>query len=467
MNPDLRLAPQPDHPGPGATDGTGSNIGLIYTDSGNGARFAELHRNRFRHVIDDGHWRAWDGKRWTTASMAELLRAAKAVVDAMLAEAVLMADIDLRARAVGWALKSANAGRLEAMIKLAASEESIEIRSDQLDRDPFLLTVENGTIDLRDGTLHPHRQENYCTKLVPIAYSPTARAPRWIQFLREVFAGDEELIGLVQRAAGYSLTADTREEVFFLLHGKGCNGKSKLVARLMSILGDAALSTPVTTLVERDGKAPTNDLARLRGARFVAAQENESGVRLSESLIKQLTGNDVISARFLHHEFFDFRPTFKLWLSTNHKPRIRGGDDGIWRRIRLIPFSISFQGREDRELETKLIAELPGILVWAVAGCLRWQREGLGSARAVAAATSEYRAEEDLLANFVDDMLVAGGSITAARALELYKLWAKRESVDPVKDVTFAKLIAERPGVTRYRTKSERGYEGISEKVPS
>jgi putative DNA primase/helicase len=269
-----------------------------------------------------------------------------------------------------------------------------------------------------------------------------------VQFLSEVFAGDVDLIRFVNRAVGYSLTGFTREHAFFVLHGSGKNGKGRFIRQLMALAGDAARTTAFTTFAADRARVPGNtpELAELVGARLVCAGEPDEGVRLSESVIKSLTGEDEITVCRKYENPFSFAPTFKLWLHTNHKPEVRGTDDGIWRRPRLIPFNVSFEGREDLELDAKLDAERPGVLAWAVAGAVEWFRDGLGTCGAVKAATSAYREESDVLKPFVDSHItISPGAFTSSKDLHTsYCRWAAANGIDPWKAQTLAKRLTAR-----------------------
>jgi putative DNA primase/helicase len=349
------------------------------------------------------------------------------------------------------------------MIDDARALPPIPILPDALDADPWLLNVANGTIDLRTGELRAHRREDLLTRLAPVEYDPDAQAPCWAAFLERIFAGDGELIGFLRRAVGYSLTGQTGEQVFFILHGTGANGKSTLLEALGAMLGDYGAKTPTETLLIKRSAGISNDVARLRGARLVTAVEAEDGQRLAESLVKQLTGGDTITARFLYQEAFEFAPTFKLWLATNHKPTIRGTDYAIWRRIRLIPFAVTIPEKEqDRTLPDKLKAELPGILAWAVRGCLEWQREGLGLPEAVKAATAAYQVEQDTLAAWLDACCILSPTATA-RAGQLYKnyrAWAEENGERPMTGHKFGRTLTER-GFDKYKDRAGWAYVGL------
>jgi putative DNA primase/helicase len=302
----------------------------------------------------------------------------------------------------------------------------IHISVKDFDSDPFLFNCANGTIDLRTGELRPHRREDLITKIVNLNYNKDAKCETWLRFLLEIFNGDEELVAYIKRAVGYSLTADTREQCFFLCHGEGRNGKSTMLKVLREyVLGDyAAMAVMKTFVLKRNDPAINNDLALLNGRRFVTAVETNEGQSLDEAMVKAVTGEGSIQTRFLNQEFFEMRPVFKLWFAMNHEPKIRGTDPGIWRRVNKIPFLVDFTGREDKELDKKLKAEAEGILAWAVEGCLEWQRDGLQTPEKVLAATAKYRAEQDVLGQFLAEVCVVGPDYRA-EAKELFALYCK------------------------------------------
>jgi putative DNA primase/helicase len=323
----------------------------------------------------------------------------------------------------------------------------VPVRPAELDAGPWRLNVQNGTLDLRSGALHPHDRADLITRLAAVDYDPDAPAPAWHAFLERILGGDPELIAFVQRALGYALTGDTREQVLFILHGSGANGKSTLLEAVGGVMGDYALVTMVDTLMVRYGSTVPNDVARLRGARLVVAVEPEEGQRLAEGRVKQLTGGDRIAARFLRQEFFEFRPEFKLFLATNHKPDVRGTDDAIWRRVRMVPFAVRIpEAEQDKTLRDKLAAEAAGILAWLVRGCLDWQRDGLGLAPAVRAATAGYRAEMDRLAGFLEEccILRPDAQVTVKALYEAHVAWCTANGEPPLAKRTLCLRLRER-----------------------
>ena len=332
------------------------------------------------------------------------------------------------------------------MITLAQS--AIPILPAELDTDPWLFNCQNGTLGLMNtGELRPHQREDFITNTCLVDYGPSAEAPTWKAFLNRIMAGNQNLIAFLQRAAGMSLTGITSERVMFILYGTGANGKTTFLEALRGVLGDYALRTPTETLLaKRDGAIPC-DVARLRGARFVTASEAEQDKKLAESLIKDLTGGDTVSARFLHGEWFDFKPECKLWLATNHKPVIKGTEPAIWDRIRLIPFNVTIpEGERNPKLLDLLLAEAPGILNWLVKGCLAWQHEGLGTPDEVKKATGGYRLEMDVLGTFLAEMTIdkPEATVEASSLYESYRSWCQGNSEETITGTAFGRAMGEK-----------------------
>jgi putative DNA primase/helicase len=422
----------------------GARVNL--TDLGNAMRLVERHGDDLLYVYDWDRWLVFDGRRWKVDSSGEVERRAKETVRWMYHKADPGDGKPLDAELAKHAQRSEAKPRIEAMISLARSEPRIAVTPEELDADPWALNVENGTVDTRTGELREHYREDLVTKLAPVQYDPDAVAPTWESFLERVLP-NEELRGFVQRAAGYSATGDTSEQCLFIHHGPGANGKSTYQETISAALGDYAMKTPTETLLAKHSSGIPNDIARLKGARCVSASETEEGRRLAESRVKDLTGSDTISARFMRSEFFDFKPTHKLHLSTNHKPEIRGTDLAIWRRIRLVPWTVIIpKGEQDRKLADKLKAELPGVLAWIVRGCLEWQRRGLEPPDEVRRATGRYRAEMDVLAAFIDEECIVSESATAtAKALySAYREWAEENGEKPESQRRFGGRLKER-----------------------
>ncbi len=335
------------------------------------------------------------------------------------------------------------------------------------DGDPWVLGAPNGVIDLRTGQLREGRRDDRITMSAGVPYDPRAVCPRWEQFIREIFNHDEELVTFVQRAAGYSLTGDTSEQCLFLCHGTGANGKSTFLRTLAAVLGDYGHSMPFSTVELHQRAAIPNDLAALVGRRFVTASETNDGTRLNESRIKALTGEDAISARFLHAEFFTFVPVAKFWLAVNHKPVVRDDSYAFWRRIRLIPFLQTFPG--DKTLAAALRAEGKGILSWAVRGCLEWQQEGLPTPAAVSEATAAYQVESDPLQAFLDEAIERAPDCETAAAdlYDAYRRWAEQHGLTERERLTataFGRKLGER--FEFRRVNGRKLYQHIARRLP-
>jgi putative DNA primase/helicase len=335
--------------------------------------------------------------------------------------------------------------------------------------DKYKLNCANGIVDLKTGKMLPHDKSAFMTKNTGISYDPKASCPTWIQFLESVFIVDDEVkqdvIEFLQKSIGYALTGDTSEQVVFFLWGTGRNGKSTFINTVKTLFGDYAKQTNSDTFTTKyNDNGINNDIARLQGSRFVSAVESEDGQRLSESLIKQLTGGEPVTARFLRKEFFEFIPQFKIFFTTNYKPVIKGDDEGIWRRIRLIPFDITIPiEKVDKHLPEKLQDELPGILRWAVDGCLKWQKEGLGEPETVKEATSAYKEEMDLLSNFLNDCCVVHPE-ARIKLNDLYKTYldyCDENSEIPLKKVKFSNRLLIRGIEKRKSTGNQTFFFGI------
>jgi putative DNA primase/helicase len=414
------------------------------TEQGNAARLIHRHGHNLRYCFPWGRWLVYDEKRWKVDDTGEVLRLAKETVASIYQEAAAAADEVARKAVAKHAMRSESGAKIREMIFLA--RDQVPVTPDNLDAAPDVLNVENGTVDLQTGDLREHRREDLITKLAPVEYDPNADASTWVAFLERVLPS-EDLRGFVRRAAGYSATGATSEQCMFINHGVGANGKSTFQEAISSALGDYALRAPTEMLLAKRAGGVPNDVARLKGARFVSASETEEGRRLAESLVKDLTGQDTITARFMRAEWFDFKPTHKLWLSTNHKPEIRGTDLAIWRRIRLVPWSVSIPPAEqDRNLPQRLHQELPGILAWIVQGCLEWRGEGLKAPNEVRRATMDYRAEMDVLAGFISDCCEVGAEHRsyASDLYKAYKLWCEETGEQRETQTKFGRRLSEK-----------------------
>ena len=371
------------------------------TDIANAARMAARHGQDLRYTVARG-WFVWDGRRWAVDEKGVAVQAmAKQTARYIFSEIEGASD---RAKIFKHARASQSKKALEAMIWLTRSEPGILAKITDFDADGWLLNVANGTLDLRTGTLRPHSREDLLSNLTDIPYEPDADCELWDAFLWRVIDRNDELYAYIRRFVGYLLVGDTSDQSLHFLYGLGANGKSVFCEVLMHLMGQYAASvSPDLIMLKRHGGIP-NDIARLRGIRVALMNETSQGARFDEAKLKDLTGSDTLNARFLHQEFFDFKPTHRIIIRGNHKPAINGTDEGIWRRLRLIPFSVTIPDDErDLHLLEKLDTELPGILNWALAGCREWQANGLKPPGIVAEAVRAYRAESDTLGRFITE----------------------------------------------------------------
>ncbi len=366
--------------------------GFEHADQGNAERVSQYAGNTIRYVVEPGKWIFWDGRRWTTDNTGYMFRLFVEVMKATGKQAFDDISDPRKAGAMAkFALRSLDLPRVAAGLEMLKSIKGISVSVNDLDSDPWLLGTPNGMIDLTKGSSITPDRDKLITKSIGVGFDPTATCPAWRKFLHTVTGGDAELESYLQTAVGYTLTGSNREQCLFFLHGKGSNGKGVFSETIKRLFGDYGQTAPEVMFTKDRNQGASNDIARLAGCRLAIAAELEENVSFAESRIKALTGDDTISARFLFKELFDFRPTHHFWISGNHKPNIRGSDLGIWRRIRLLPFTVTIPDeKKDRRLVEKLGVELPGILNWALEGCIHWQSEGLTTPRCVKDATDQY-----------------------------------------------------------------------------
>jgi putative DNA primase/helicase len=431
------------------------------TDLGNAERFAIAQGERFRFVEQWG-WLAYDGKRWARDLAGERFRAAKAVVRAIYGEAAECLDDERRKALVSWARRSESQARLDSMLALARWEPPITARAEYFDADAFLLNTANGLIDLRTGQSRPHTPEAMVTKLAPVDYQDTAKAPLFDRFLSQIIPS-AEVRHYLQVWAGYSATGSTREERLSVWYGSGRNGKTTLARVIQFALGDYAKQVDPEILMEhRNDQHPTGR-AGLQGVRAAFASETAENSRMSTSTMKALVSNDRISARFMHQDFFEFEPTHSLTLLTNHKPEIRTTDEGTWRRLDLVPFTVTIpENAKDTALPRKLQQEAAGVLVWIVTGAAEWLESGLPRVEEITAATKEYRAESDMLGDFMTDRCVIGAeeTVPAKDLYGAYVEWCEGNKEKPLGKTHFGRQLKER-GFTSDRSKFTRLWCGI------
>lgn len=434
------------------------------TDSENAERFIARCGEDFHYLQVSQTWLKWTGKNWSPDKNYEINRRALDTVREFYREAADVDDNKQRQREIQHALKSEGRSQLDNMITLGRTLPGITLSPDVFDSDVWLIGCLNGTLDLRSADLRPARRDDLITQLLPVAYDPDATCPTWHEFLKRVMDGNDEMIAYLQRAIGYTLTGDTSEQIMFFLHGRGKNGKSTFVETLSALMGDYGLKTSTETLMSKKQPGISNDVAALKGKRFVFASETEEGRRLNEALIKDLTGGDTVSARHLYQESITFKPVNKIWLAGNHKPQIRGTDDGIWRRLHIIPFTVQINEKErDPHLVGKLTAELPGILQWAVLGAGLWQIMRLKPPKEIEDANKSYRAEMDILAAWIAECCVLRSElVTPSKNLYAnYVAWCAANGESPFARNRFGSALQEQGCEQKKGTAGVHKWKGI------
>lgn len=382
------------------------------TDAGNADRFVATFGADVRYCDAFKGWFVWNGGYWARDETKQILALATEVARGIYHEAQVCSDADFRQALGKWAIATESLNRRKAMIESVAPY--VALRPDALDAHPMLLNCRNGTLDLETITFREPCREDLLTKQAGVEYAPGAVCPLWLAHLDLVFAGDREVINGFQQMAGYSLIDGNPEQVMFILFGRGKNGKSVTMRVLSEVLGDYAVNIAPESLMIKGNDVIRSDLARLKGARMATSSEGNEGALLAENVVKSLTGNeDKLTVARKYENEFEFIPTAKIWLATNHEPRIKGTDDGIWRRIWLIPFEVQIpEGQRDPQITDKLLAERTGILNWMLDGLRKYQEQGmrLRPPAKVVAATKQYRKESDVLGRAIDEELVCGAA---------------------------------------------------------
>lgn len=382
--------------------------------------FCDRYSPTWRYVAERGEWRFFDGRVWGAEKTLEAFDLAREVARAAAARAESRTAMAL-----------ATAKTVAAIEKLARADRRVAATIDQWDADPWVLNTPDGVVDLPSGAIRPHESTDYTTKIT--AVGPGGDCARWHAFLDRITNGDHDLQAFLQRMSGYALSGSTREHALFFLFGEGNNGKSIFIKTLAGMLGDYAVTAAMSTFTEQRNEGHPTELARLCGARLVTATETEEGRAWNESRIKEVTGGDTISARFMRQDFFEFVPAFKLLFSGNHKPSIRNVGKAMRRRINLVPFTVTIPDAEvDKALDEKLRDEWPGILAWAIEGCRAWQRDGLRPPAAVLDATDGYFGDEDLLGQFLSECTEkSAGYELSGQVFGAHQRWMKGNNEVP------------------------------------
>jgi putative DNA primase/helicase len=434
-------------------------------------RLVARHRQDLHYSHPWKKWFVWNGSRWIIDEIGAASQRAKETVRAIHHEVAGASDRDEAERISRHAFASESDARIKALLSLATSEPGIPVPvkdygagrpTPLLDKDPWLLNCPNGTLDLRTGELREHRREDLITKMTSVRYSSDAKAPLFEKVLNRVVP-DPELRTFIQRVTGMALTGDVSEQKLFFLYGTGANGKSTFVNAVLEVSGSYGIQATRDLLVIKRDQHPT-ELTDLFGRRLVASVEAEDGRRLAESLVKMLTGGENIRARRMREDFWEFPPTHKLFLVANHKPIVRGTDHAIWRRIKLIPFDVTLpEDEQDKTLPDKLEAEYPGILAWAVKGCQDWQKHGLAEPKAVTDATAAYRAEMDMIADFIEECCITGEDLWCKFGdfYNRYTKWCEESGEKPLPKLGFGNKLTERGILSVPGTGNVAGRSGI------
>jgi P4 family phage/plasmid primase-like protien len=444
------------------------------TDVGNGQRLARAFGDRLLYCYDKKTWLYYERGRWAEDGGARIDTLCKQVSAAMIQESAAAlaknGDDDDAKRLHVWAIKSASKERIVAMERMARSELPVDAAA--LDADPYALNVLNGTIDLRTGRLRPADPADLLCKQAPVPYEPAATAPEFEKFVREILPNDETR-AYVQRALGYTLTGDTSEHAFFILFGRGSNGKTTFMNIVKAAMGDYAYTADMEAFIDSNNpNASREEKAQMPGKRLVMASEMQQGAPLNEQFIKNATGGEAIRGRALYQNSFEFTPQMKVFLYMNHLPRVRGTDHGMWRRIKALPFKTTIEEeRKDKDLPKRVIKnELPGVLRWLVEGCLDWQRKGLGTCAEVTEATARYRRDQDVFALWFEDECTTDGALGDLRApvglvWSKYLDWCQRNGSRPLGKNEFQNRLADEYGTAapwRFRGgKPVRCYAGF------
>lgn len=438
------------------------------TDLGNAERLVASHGQDIRYCHPWAKWIVWDGRRWGVDRIAQARQRARQTVRAIYLEAAAEFDPAEREKVGKHAVTSEKKERIAAMLHVAEAEDGIPVLPEQMNPDPWLFNARNGTIDLRTGELRPHERGDAITLLCDLDYDPYADCPLWLATLDRFLHRDdpkekEELIGFLQRLCGYAMVGLIRDHILPIAYGSGSNGKSTILGTLLDVFGpDYGMKAPPALLMAKKADGHPTELAALFGKRLVVAIETAEGGRLDEVRIKELTGGDSVSARRMREDFWEFKPTHTLMMATNHKPVVRGTDLAIWRRLKLIPFTVTMDEKDaDVSMPEKLRNELPGILSWCVRGCVSWQVRGLDSPEEVTKATNIYKTEQDVLGAFLSECTLKSDkcNVAAKELYERYELWATHGNERVITKTAFGLTLNEL-GFQKYTSNGIR-YRGI------
>lgn len=403
------------------------------TELGNAERIAHEYGHVIKYVSDMG-WLIWDGKRWRIDTKKEIERITNKVL-----RGLYKSDDEMETK---WARmcerRNIRMNSIKDLMPLVPGER------EEFDKFKYLFNVTNGIVNLKTGKLQAHDRNLNLTKITNVEFDKKAKCPEWLSFLDQIFLGDKELIEYMQRLIGYSLTGEITEQIMVFLIGGGSNGKSTFINIIKDLMGEYGKQAKSDTFIKKKETGANNDIARLVGSRFVSAIESEDGEVLSEAFVKQITGGEPVLARFLRQEYFEFIPEFKVFFTTNHKPVIKGTDEGIWRRIKLVPFNLQLpKQKRDLKLSEKLSLEMPGILNWAIEGCMKWQKMGLNEPNKVSKATGDYKEEMDIIGPFLFERCYVEETqkISAKELYEVYSNWCYQNGEFALKNRAFYRVL--------------------------
>mgnify|MGYP002711941019 FL=1 len=420
-----------------------------YDDTGNADRFIDRYGHLYKHSYITNKFYIYDGQKWKVDDRGAIRKLIDEMIESIKNEKVLHSEdvTEEEARETFQKYYKKTRGTQSKKNIMNELMHRKTVTPDEFDKDDMLLNVANGYIDLTSRELYKHDINKMFSQIANTDYSEKMQPAVWLDFLNDIFAGDKTVIRYIQKALGYSLTGSTREQVMFILFGKGRNGKSIFVETIAEILGDYSNNMQAKSLMVKKNDNVNTDIARLSKARFVTSSEPNEGFRFDEGLIKQITGGDKVTARFLYAEEFEYTPKFKIWVSTNHKPIIRGTDDGIWRRLVLIPFDVQIpEEKVDKDLKYKLLREAPAILNWMAEGAYMWMREGLELPEKLKDAGQTYRTEMDVVEQFIQEKCKRAEDVreTGKALYEEYKKWADENNEYKMDKNKFGKKLKEK-----------------------
>jgi putative DNA primase/helicase len=434
------------------------------TELGYARRLVHVYGHHLRYVPAWRRWLVWDGKRWANDSTGQAQRWMKSIARRITADATAdweaTRDDKKYQAAMSLARRAESSAGVTGALTLAGTEKEAVVTPGDLDPDPYLLNCQNGTLDLRTGELRDHDPADLITKLAVGAYDPAASGRTFGEFLARV-QPDEDMRGYLGRLVGHGLVGQVVEHLLQIHCGEGANGKSTFITAITAALGDYAGPAEAELLTARTFDAHPTGVADLFGLRLAILHEADKGRRLAEGTVKRLTGGDRIKARRMREDFWEFEPSHSFVMLTNHKPVVTGTDEGIWRRIRLIPWDIVIPVEErDEHLGDKLALELDYVLTWLVQGCLTWREHGLGDPAAVAQATSAYRAESDALGRFLAQCTMNYGRVKSSELFAAWSKWCADEGEDPGTQTKFSTDLVNR-GYDKKRTETGAFWQGL------